>query len=186
MDARSILLLSGPVAGGKSTVTRDLVNDHRFIPIRSGAYLEALARQRGEDTSRRGLQILGDELDARTDFAWLIDDVAVPLIQATPSHDRWLLDCARKPQQVEHFRKRFGSKVPHLHLVAPEKELRRRYDSRRESGGEYEGGTSYDEAISHPNERTSRALGNIADVTLDTTELGVVSQILARLRIGRI
>lgn len=177
----TILLLSGPVACGKSTLARALVHDQGFRLIRSGAYLETLARTRGGDTSRRALQILGDALDAQTGFAWLIDEVAAPIIDAAPAQVGWLLDCARKPEQVAHFRRRFGGRVVHVHLVASEDELRRRYNARLSIGAEYMGATPYDEAIAHPNEKISRTLGDIADATIDTSDGDASARVLEHL-----
>lgn len=177
MDKRVIVLLSGPVAVGKSTLGRQLVEDHEFRTIRSGKHLQALAQQAGADTSRVALQRLGDALDERTDYAWLINDVAAPQIDSAPEHARWLLDSVRKERQVEHFRNCFATDVLHVHLTAPEDVLRARYEARLAGGSEYEGGTPYGVAVTHPNEMASRALIKIADLVVDAND----PQALARL-----
>lgn len=183
MDKRVILLLSGPVAVGKSTFGRELVDHHGFRTIRTGNYLQALAQESGSDSSRIGLQYLGDALDERTDFAWLVNDVAAPQIDSTRQHARWLLDSVRKARQIEHFRGRFSSDVLHVHLTAPEDVLRARYEARLAAGGEYTGGTPYTEAITSPNEAASRALIKIADLVIDTNDtLTPVTVLLPLLR----
>lgn len=179
MEGRLILLLSGPVAAGKSTLSKALVENYGFKSIRSGRYLQTLAQDHTLDVSRQTLQMLGDGLDDVTDFAWLIDDVAAPLIDGEPNQTLWLLDSVRKARQVEHFRARFRDDVLHVHVVAPEEELRRRYEERLTKGGEYEGGTPYDEAITHPNEVSSRALGKIADLIVNTSVPGAIDGKLA-------
>jgi cytidylate kinase len=163
------VLLSGPVAGGKSAVARELVERHGFQSIRSGAYLASLASRRGLGTSRTILQRLGDELDQETDYRWLIDDVAVPALETTSDRSHWLLDSVRKRRQVEHFRARFQRSVLHAHLTAPEQILRARYVSRMAAGAEYTGNTAYETAIAHPNEISARSLIDIADIVLDAS-----------------
>lgn len=175
-----VLLLSGPVAVGKSTLATQLVKDHGFRTIRSGNYLRSVATHLGSGTTRRALQELGDALDLRTDYLWLIDDVASPQVEAAPDHARWLLDSVRKERQVEHFRSRFP-RVVHVHLTATDEDVRARYDVRLASGGEYEGGTPYDEAIAHSNEVASRGLIRIADHVVDSTGDAVVETVMARL-----
>lgn len=166
------------MAAGKSTLSTTLVENYGYKSIHSGRYLQMLAQDRALDVSRRTLQMLGDGLDDVTDFAWLVDDVAAPLIEGEPDQKLWLLDSVRKARQVEHFRARFRDDVLHVHVVAPEEELRRRYEERLRKGGEYEGGTPYDEAISHPNEVSSRALGTIADLIVDASAPGAIDRIL--------
>lgn len=180
MKKKVIVLLSGPVAAGKSTLSKILVEEYGYKNIRSGRYLQTLAHDQGLDVSRRTLQMLGDSLDDTTDFAWLVDDVAVPMIEGEPGQRLWLLDSVRKARQVQHFRTRFLDDVLHVHVVAPEEELRRRYEERVKKGGEYEGGTPYDEAVSHSNEIASRALGTIADLIVDASAHGAIDGILAR------
>ena len=73
-----LLLLSGPVAVGKSGVANTLIKSHGFTSIKSSTYLRSKAASDGLNESRTVLQEAGDRLDSETDFKWLIDDVAVP------------------------------------------------------------------------------------------------------------
>lgn len=164
-----LILLSGPLAVGKSSVAAGLIESGAFLRIGSGSYLLKLAAERGLRTDRAALQTLGDRLDSETDYRWLVDDVAVPTIAGRPLHSQWLVDAVRKHRQVEHFRARFGASIYHLHLVASDEVLRRRYEARAAAGGEYAAGTTYDLAIAHPNEVASRALLDIADQVIDVT-----------------
>jgi hypothetical protein len=129
------------------------------------------ARAEGIEPDRTQLQQLGDALDERSDYRWLIENVAVPTMARLPGQDRWLLDSVRKLRQVEHFRERFGACVTHAHFEAPEAILKTRYEARLAAGGEYHGGTPYETALDHPNERSARALRLVADVVLDTSVL---------------
>lgn len=162
-----VLLLSGPLSVGKSSVTKALAQTHYFERIRSGSYLASVAAHRGIVPTRIGLQGLGDSLDLETDFQWLIDAVAVPAFAAMPTQMSWIVDAVRKRRQVEHFKARFAIPPFHVHLVASEATLRQRYESRQEAGDDYVGDAPYDEAIRHPNEVASRSLITIADLVLD-------------------
>ncbi len=168
---QKLVLFSGALAVGKSTVANVLIAEHGFESIRSGAYLRSLANGRSIDINRTNLQQLGDSLDAETDFLWIVENVAVPLLDAKPQQTLWLLDSVRKKRQVEHFRARFGDDVHHIHFVADEVTLRQRYEARIAQGGAYEGGVPYDAAVIHPNEISSRSLIELADVVIDLSAI---------------
>jgi cytidylate kinase len=63
---RYLLLLSGPIAVGKTAVRDYLVGKHGFDYVRSGKYLSEMANRRSIDAKRISLQDLGDELDLKT------------------------------------------------------------------------------------------------------------------------
>ena len=169
-DILLLLLLSGPIAVGKSAVARELVENHAFKSIRSGAYLKELAAGQGANNSRAALQQLGDKMDEKTDYRWLVDDVAVTAVNSNPRQVRWLVDSVRKKRQVDHFRTQFGRSVLHVHLVASEAVLRERYTRRLSTGGGAGDDTSYENAIAHTNETSARALIDIADIVIDAAQ----------------
>jgi len=158
-----IVLLSGPFKVGKSTLTAALSEAFGFRKISSSDYLRTLVP--GLDAmdpaqSRLRLQEKGDQLDAETDYRWVVDPVAATAIAQAPQITGWLIDAVRKRRQVDHFRDHFGNAVEHVHLIAPESTLLVRSGLTQEA---------YETAIAHPNEVSSRALGEIADRVFDTT-----------------
>lgn len=169
-----LVLLSGPVAVGKTTLRQVLMTTHQFDYVRSSGYLKQIAAQRSLTGERIGLQDLGDELDRLTDYRWLLDEVVRPGFAASPGQRRWLIDAVRKHRQVEHFRAAYGDAVLHLHLHASEAVLRRRYAERDEV-------TPYDVAIQHDNEIASRSLAGIADliIDMDATPIEQAAQLVA-------
>lgn len=156
-----LILLSGPVAVGKTTLRQILLSEHGFEYVRSSGYLRQLLEDRGDIEDRTTLQNLGDELDRQTDFRWLLDEVATPAFSASPAQQRWLVDAVRKHRQVEHFRASYGVPVLHVHLRADEAVLRARYSQRADA-------TPYEVAVQHENEIAARSLIDIADLVIDT------------------
>ncbi|WP_240321693.1 AAA family ATPase [Pseudomonas fluorescens] len=163
---KRLLLLSGPMASGKTSVSVALKENHEFVSISSGAFLREKLVARHESTDRYHLQELGDALDKATDFSWLIESVAKPAIDERPHVDNWLLDAVRKPRQVELFKLSFGDSIRHVHIVASEHVLQKRYAER--GAGRL---AEYLASVSHPNEQCARSLAGLADKILDTEEL---------------
>ena len=163
---KRLLLLSGPMASGKTSVSSALQEHYGFVPISSGAFLREHLAARNQPIDRHHLQELGDILDRATDFSWLIESVGRPAIDARPYVDNWLLDAVRKPRQVELFRLHFADMVRHAHIVAPESVLQQRYADR---GADYL--AQYQASVLHPNEQSARSLAALADKVLDTEEL---------------
>lgn len=163
-----LVLLSGPVAGGKSVVASELIENHNFKRISTGGYLIAVAKERGINVGRTELQDLGDQLDLDTDYYWPIS-VAVSQIRSSPEINYWLLDAVRKERQVQHFRKEFPKSLLHVHLTAPEDVIRERYAQRLKDGHTYGVSTSYEKMRAHSNEISSRDLQRIADLCIDTS-----------------
>jgi hypothetical protein len=168
----TLVLLSGPLAVGKTAVRDELVTAHGFDYVRSGRYLLRKAECEALDVRRRGLQDLGDELDRRTDYRWLLDDVAVPGFESNPNIHRWIVDAVRKTRQIEHFRNAFGDTVFHAHLTAPEDVLEARYLARQAGTGDDADPTTYKAAVSHENEVASRKLITFADLVVDVSLIG--------------
>jgi len=166
---RRILLLSGPIAVGKTAVRDVLVHDYGFEALRSSGYLRTIAAERGLKDERASLQELGDELDRSTDFRWIVERVALPAMLANEHQDYWLIDAVRKEQQIKHFRSACADQgaVFHVHLMAPEAIIRDRYNARCSPGDS----STYEFACDHDNERSARALVSTADFVCDTQNL---------------
>lgn len=172
-----ILLVSGPLAVGKTSVREMLIAKHGYAAIQSSSYLRELAIAKGIALERKNLQVLGDSLDIETQFSWVVSKVALPQVQAKPEQELWIFDSVRKPEQVSLFRGQFGASVRHVHFICPESILKNRYESRVRT----EDAVSYEDAINHPNERSSRSLSQIADrvISLEKLSSEDAAQLLA-------
>lgn len=164
-----LVLLSGPLAVGKTEFSGVLIKRYSFGSIRTGSYLKGLAEASGASADRTSMQELGDSLDLQTDYRWVVDAVAKPQIDANADVTRWLFDSVRKKRQIEHFRSMEGMQVTHIHLNASEKILRERYNERASKGHDYAGNVEYSVAIRHPNEASSRSLIEFADLVIDAS-----------------
>ncbi|WP_281718929.1 AAA family ATPase [Pandoraea apista] len=171
IDSRFLILLSGPVAVGKTTLRDFLSSEHGFCVVRSSSFLLEKAQREGGAVDRKGLQELGDRMDAETDYRWIVDDVALPSMNASPGKLRWLVDAVRKRKQVEHFRRLAGTRVLHVHMTASEELLRERYEVRRADDSIGGKAIEYDAVVAHPNEVASRGLIEIADAVFDVSGL---------------
>ena len=161
-----IVLLSGPLAVGKTAVASILTEKYALKKISSSAQLRAVALDRGLEATRGNLQKIGDSLDRETNFEWLVDPVACNHIASDPFQSSWFIDAVRKPEQIAHFRARFP-KVFHVHLSADEDVLRERFLGRARVGDDVETGGSYEQSVRHANEQSARSLGALADLVLD-------------------
>ncbi|MCZ8392604.1 AAA family ATPase [Achromobacter xylosoxidans] len=161
----ALVLLSGPVAAGKTSVRQELINAHGFDYVRTSSYLIELLGGHGGQAGRRDLQTLGDRLDEETDYRWVLDEVARPGFISAPEQKRWIVDAVRKRRQIEHFRAACPDQVFHVHLHAPEEVLRQRYAARSSLEKD---NIAYEIAINHDNEIAARSLLKIADLVLDS------------------
>jgi adenylosuccinate synthase len=166
-----IVLFSGPAAVGKSTICAELESSHGFKPIKSSGYLRALADEKGLEVTRNILQKIGDQLDLETNFSWLVEDVAKLEVHSQADQKYWYVDSVRKPMQIEHFRKSFGEKIFHIHIDAREAILTKRFDERLSNKDTTDYEKPYDEHIKHPNEISSRALGGVADLVIEYSDI---------------
>src|SRR5690554_2720589 len=96
----ALVLLSGPIGVGKSSLAKQLVANHKFIQVGTSAYLTSRARQQKLPVTRTTLQDIGDELDAATDYKWIVDEVAHPALKSLADSLRVLVDSVRKEGQV--------------------------------------------------------------------------------------
>lgn len=174
---KSIFLVSGPIAVGKSTFTKELVE--RFGAIRVSTRTLLIKASEGSE-DREMLIALGDDLDARTAGTWVLDQFMAET-DGAPGDMVWLVDAVRTADQVEKFREKFGRRVIHVHLTAPIGVLRERYLKRPAELKEF---ASYDEAKAHgKTEPRIHELADNADVVLDTHRSSAAS-LLARATAG--
>lgn len=157
-----LILLSGAIGSGKSTIARLLAQhlDAQLIEVRT-----ALAKTTETSASDRGsLQIRGAELEARTQGRWLADYIA-----SHTEREIIVVDAVRTVRQVAAIQSRF-EEVFIAFLDASIRTRRARFEAGRRVDP-VKLSSSFDEAMSHPTEVGVAAVKPIADLVLDTETL---------------
>jgi adenylosuccinate synthase len=175
-----VVVVSGPVAGGKSSLARAVAQ--RFEGVRLSTRELLMPRLApGEAPTRPALQRIGAELDFNTDGRWVADRLSRRIFDTSESFV--VVDSARIAGQIEGLRRAFGREVRHVHITASQETCAARYEDRR-SRAEVQEADTYEEVMSDPTEAQVDSLGPMADIAIDTDRDGpedVVIRVAAQL-----
>ena len=162
-----IVVLSGPVGAGKSTLAANLAAHYGAAHVRTRDLMAIRGVRTGiaPPGDRAGLQAHGDRLDTETGGTWVAEDLAELVEERDDGF--YVVDGVRTADQVEALRRGFGRDIVHLHLDAPRDELAARYERRRE-GSEIEELASYEEVARNATEANVTSLAADADVAIDS------------------
>jgi adenylosuccinate synthase len=154
-----LVVVSGPVAGGKSTLAHTLAS--RFGGLRLSTRELLVPRLApGEPPTRAALQRVGAELDAETGGHWVANRFSRPIFSAKES--LIIIDSARIAGQIDGLRRAFPD-VRHVHITASRATCASRYERRRPQETD-----AYDQVIADPTEAQIDTLREIADIAVDT------------------
>lgn len=183
--ARTIVVLSGEVAAGKSTLAHGLQQGYGAAVVGTRGLLQNRYRTLNPSNGlneRRALQEFGEHLDDDDGGRWLADDVAQHLKRVDVS--LVVIDAVRVLGQIEALRDLFGRRVWHVHLTSSDlEELADRYEQRRQAGALKEL-DSYAAVKENRTEAQVPDLAKYADLVLDThrnTHADVLVRCAARL-----
>jgi adenylosuccinate synthase len=160
-----IVVVSGPVGAGKSTLSERLSKRYGAVHIRTSDIMRDAAVGRGESLAgeRRAMQEFGDRLDAETDGSWVSDWLSEQITDEEITGELIVVDAVRRTSQIERLRDAYP--VTHIHVHAPEEELSNRYRGRDSGLQELE---SYAEVRKNATEGQVIDLADEADVSIDT------------------
>src|SRR5947209_4746975 len=130
---QTVLVLSGPVGAGKTTLAERLARDYDGHVISTHALLTGILGDKAIE-ERGALQAAGERLDHRTGGAW-VRDAARHQIEGLPQDAFIIIDSLRIEGQLDKIREAYGRRVVHLHLRAPDDVLVERYAGRTQSTG---------------------------------------------------
>lgn len=164
MDNR-IILLSGPIASGKTTLAQRLAERFGMRVFRTREWLTSALGDRGQK-GRTDLQEKGDRLDTETGGAWVLEGLAREL-RGDPAQRDVIVDSARILGQINAIRSAYGASVSHIHMTAPLPVLKERY-SRREIGAGMSVAPGYDAARANQTESLVDNLRDAADIVIDS------------------
>jgi adenylosuccinate synthase len=165
--ALRIIILSGPISAGKSTLSGALVTRYGCVLVKTQ---ELITRALPEtELERRALQEAGDTLDTRTRGEWVATELS-RVVQTLPADAFVVVDSIRIRQQISAIRRAFGGRVVHVHLTAPTQVLAQRYRRRRKAIKEVR---SYARLSDNETERNIEQVAENADVVVDTVRCSV-------------
>lgn len=161
-----IVVLSGPIASGKSTLCESLIEGFGFKLIKTNVLLQKLGEGNVE-FERMALQDYGQLLDDRTGGDWLrkelvrcIEDKEIAVTSPV------VIDSVRIEGQIEALRKSFSNRIVHIHLWAPDEILERRFRKRRKR--KFKEAATFAETQTNPTEIGVRGLRAVADIVVNT------------------
>lgn len=178
--SQKIIALSGHVASGKTALATSLRARYAMQLVKTRSLIQ---QETGAALERLALQKAGARLDQKTGGRWLGRAISRLLLAGDLERSGdVIVDSCRRQDQIDGIREAFGaSRVIHLHLVAPDEELKRRYQSRGSRIAEL---PTYDDVRADPTEAQVRSLADSADIVIDTvrcTQSDVVVRAAARL-----
>lgn len=163
--AKQIVILSGHVCAGKSTLARKLATEFEFKHIKTWEFLKA----RGEHLrmERAALQDYGELLDKKTGGAWIREDFQE--FERGEREDALIvIDAIRHPGQIKFLRKAYGRRIVHVHLTANKIELENRYKERQKRDTDIAELGSYADVLANKTESNVEELAVIADVVISS------------------
>jgi adenylate kinase family enzyme len=161
-EAALVIVLSGPIGAGKTTLARNLAR-RGALPLLTRALLSVRAGRTESELGRIQLQRLGEALDRAEGGAWVARAVEV-LLATAPEARAAVVDAVRTRAQVDAVRARVATR--HVHLTAASDVLKARYERRRALQPHVE--ATWDEVKSNATEAAVGTLAEIAELTVDT------------------
>lgn len=157
-----IILLSGPVASGKTKLGNLLTANYGAMLVKTHELI--LKKKPRVPFEREALQNAGELLDRTTKGQWVGDALSEKLTSSEPT-DLVVIDSVRIKEQIWSVRKAFGNRVTHVHITAPFEELENRYKKRPKKFREF---SSYKGVQANPTENKVEELADIADILIDS------------------
>ena len=179
--AQKIIVLSGRVSAGKSTLAHALEEQFDAKVLSTKDVIIGTARSK-LDAERGTLQRHGDILDRKTGGAWVASALS-RLVGSLPYDAVVVVDSARIIEQVHAIRRAYGPRVVHVHLEADLSVLAERYKRKQRQSRFREFG-SYTDLSTNKTERRIDRLAQTADVVINTercTRADVVVRAASRL-----
>ncbi len=134
---RLVIVLSGPVASGKSTLATRLSRALEADVLKTRPILEEQYFIETRLKLRQWLQELGETLDEETGGRWVAAAAERQVRFAAPRRPL-IVDSVRRAAQIEALSDSLDADVIHIHVDASVRTLERRYEARRMQNAETE------------------------------------------------
>jgi adenylosuccinate synthase len=133
-----IVLLSGSVSAGKSTLSDGLRRQYSATTVKTKQVLKDLFLKRLKreiPSERTALQDFGTELDRETKGDWVLNALKKHMADAkVGQEDVVVVDAVRILPQIKLIRQSYQFAVKHIHLEASPAALAKRYKARGNAG----------------------------------------------------
>ena len=170
------------MASGKSVLAQRLSSDFGCKVVKTSDIIQR-HQSANAKRDRRSLQRKGNQLDRRTDYGWIADEVARE-IRPRDGDLPVVLEGVRKPQQIDRILNRIGHRyVKHVHLSVDAATQKERFHT---SNRAKDTGLAYEEATNDASERQVAKLADKADIVIRTerhTQADVFCRVSARLNL---
>lgn len=171
-DRKVIIVLSGEICTGKTTLADKLEDEFEFRRCKTRVGLVHFAEQQPEyeTKDRTFLQQYGEKLDTEGGGKWVLDYFQYLYHKTFDNHSFYLIDSVRILKQVQHIRDAYSFSVFHIHLTASPATLEKRFYARgeiRELAPE-EQKAKYEKYKADATERHVNSLADDADLVIDT------------------
>jgi adenylosuccinate synthase len=133
-ERKIIVLLSGEIAAGKTTLAHRLEKKFGFKVLRTREAIKDLAKKKlkGGEPDRTFLQKFGTSLDEKEDGKWVLDYYQNDFGFSFEKESFFVIDSIRILKQIEHFRRAYSFSVCHIHLTTSNEILKQRFLQREE------------------------------------------------------
>jgi adenylosuccinate synthase len=161
-----IVILSGPVSAGKSTLAKMLSERYSATIIKTRDLIRKQLPHVKEE--RSALQRAGEKLDRQDGGAWVKNSLVRFIednVVGSAARGFFVVDSARIFGQVKSIREAYGTAVHHIHVDASDEVLAKRYAERDGKTKEFE---SYQNVRRSRTEREVRRLADLADTVVAT------------------
>jgi adenylosuccinate synthase len=171
-DRKIILVLSGEICTGKTTISNKLTKEFDFKQCKTKEGLLFLAEKKlkGKPIERDFLQKFGEELDTKYKGKWVLEYFQEVFAKEFSQHKFYVIDSVRILDQIKHLRAAFSYFVFHVHLRASAGSLEERFYRRNELAGLSKQKTKekYKQYKQNSTEAQVNSLEAEADLVIDT------------------
>ena len=161
-----VVLVSGPVCSGKSSLVEQLEEKHGAKIVKTKDLIIKMSPK--TKVERGKLQRAGQRLDNADGGAWVAEalqrTIDAGTLGRTPE-GLFVVDSVRIPGQIDAIRKAYGAEVHHIHLTASPEELRKRYEERRRRE---DAEVDYVTLKANRTEKRVEELARLADIVVHT------------------
>ncbi len=171
-ERKIILVLSGEICTGKSTISDKLEVEFGFKHCKTRNGLNHLAEKKykGASQDRDFLQKFGEELDSEGGGKWVLDYFQEIYEKDFATNNFYVIDSARILKQIQHLRSAYSYFVYHVHLTGSPTELERRFYERGDikSLPKDEQKPKYTRYKANATEAQVNSMASEADLVIDT------------------